>query len=56
KNIRLVTVAKTTTEEQRKTEWMNYETLEDFLDKNNPEKTIEGYPAPTRAIMVCESP
>jgi len=56
KNIRLVTVAKTTPEEQRKTEWMNYESLEDFLDKNNPDKTIEGYPAPTRAIFVCESP
>ncbi len=56
KNIRLVEVAKTTTEEQRKTEWMNYESLEDFLDKENSDKTIEGYPAPTRAIFVCESP
>jgi tRNA (mo5U34)-methyltransferase len=39
---------KMTTDEQRKTEWMDFQSLGDFLDSDNPEKTIEGYPAPHR--------
>jgi tRNA (mo5U34)-methyltransferase len=54
KNIRLINVTKTTTEEQRRTDWMPWESLSDFLDVKNPQKTIEGYPAPVRAVFVCE--
>jgi len=55
-NIRVVNVSKTTTEEQRKTPWIgeNGASLEDFLDPLDDSLTIEGYPAPTRAIVVCE--
>ena len=55
-NIRVVDVSKTTTAEQRKTPWIgeNAASLEDFLDPLNDSLTIEGYPAPTRAIVVCE--
>ena len=55
-NIRVVNVSKTTTEEQRKTPWIgeNGASLEDFLDPLDDSLTIEGYPAPTRAIIVCE--
>ena len=55
-NIRVVDVNKTTTEEQRKTPWIgeNGASLEDFLDPLDDSLTIEGYPAPTRAIVVCE--
>jgi tRNA (mo5U34)-methyltransferase len=55
-NIRVVDVSKTTTEEQRKTPWIgeNGASLEDFLDPVDDSLTIEGYPAPTRAIVVCE--
>ena len=42
---------KTTTNEQRKTEWILGESLEDFLDKNNPNLTVEGYPAPRRVYV-----
>ena len=56
KNIRLVDKSKTTKKEQRKTEWMDYESLDDFLDKNHPDLTIEGYPAPKRALFVANSP
>ncbi|KAA0446090.1 MAG: DUF1698 domain-containing protein, partial [Candidatus Thioglobus sp.] len=28
--------------------------LEDFLDPKNPDLTIEGLPAPKRAIFVCQ--
>ena len=51
KNIRVLNVAPTTTKEQRSTEWMRFESLNNFLDKKNPEKTVEGYPAPIRAIF-----
>ena len=51
KNIRVLNVAPTTTKEQRSTEWMRFESLNNFLDKKNPGKTVEGYPAPIRAIF-----
>ncbi|MDW7772268.1 MAG: tRNA 5-methoxyuridine(34)/uridine 5-oxyacetic acid(34) synthase CmoB [Desulfobulbaceae bacterium] len=38
-------------EEQRRTEWMNFESYEDFIDKESSHLTIEGYPAPWRAFF-----
>jgi len=38
-------------EEQRKTDWMVFESYQDFIDKQNPELTIEGYPAPRRVFF-----
>ena len=52
-NVRCVDVAETSTEEQRQTEWMTYQSLSDFLDPNDPSKTIEGYPAPKRATLIA---
>ncbi|WP_457744545.1 tRNA 5-methoxyuridine(34)/uridine 5-oxyacetic acid(34) synthase CmoB [Sulfurimonas sp.] len=37
--------------EQRKTEWIEGQSLEDFLDKNDATKTVEGYPAPQRVYV-----
>jgi tRNA (mo5U34)-methyltransferase len=54
KNIHLINVTKTTLEEQRKTDWMPWESLQDFLSPSDENKTIEGYPAPRRAIFICE--
>lgn len=56
KNARIIDVTRTTVEEQRKTDWMRFESLSDFLDKQDNNKTIEGHPAPTRAILVAEKP
>jgi len=55
-NVRVVDVSKTTIAEQRKTPWIgeNGASLEDFLDPLDDSLTIEGYPAPTRAIVVCD--
>ena len=53
KNVRVVNVDATTLEEQRKTEWIDTESLQDFLDPNDATKTIEGYPAPKRAIFIA---
>jgi tRNA (mo5U34)-methyltransferase len=53
KNIRLVDVTTTSIEEQKVTEWMEFESLQQFLDPTDLSKTIEGYPAPKRAIFIC---
>jgi tRNA (mo5U34)-methyltransferase len=52
--IRLVDVSMTTSREQRSTEWMRFESLRDFLDPADSNKTVEGYPAPRRAILVAK--
>ncbi|MCD4719475.1 MAG: tRNA 5-methoxyuridine(34)/uridine 5-oxyacetic acid(34) synthase CmoB [Desulfobacula sp.] len=54
-NIRCVDVTKTSFQEQRKTQWIHTETLKDFLDPNDPDKTVEGYPAPVRAIFIARA-
>ncbi len=35
-------------EEQRKTDWMVYQSYTDFLDPDDATRTVEGYPAPIR--------
>lgn len=52
-NIRVVDINQTSIKEQRKTGWMTFESLADFLDPEDPNKTIEGYPAPKRAVVIC---
>jgi tRNA (mo5U34)-methyltransferase len=51
-DVALVNVAATTTDEQRSTPWMRFESLAEGLDLANPSMTTEGYPAPLRAIAV----
>ena len=55
-DIRCVDVNQTTTDEQRVTNWMHFESLADYLDPNDLNKTIEGYPAPKRAIFIAKKP
>ncbi|HBT87708.1 DUF1698 domain-containing protein, partial [Desulfobacter sp.] len=52
-DIRCVDITDTTAEEQRKTQWIQTESLENFLDPEDPGKTVEGYPAPVRAIFLA---
>ena len=54
KNIEVIAVAKTTFEEQRRTRLAPFESLADYLDPNNLELTVEGYPAPVRALLRAE--
>ncbi|MEJ2141253.1 MAG: tRNA 5-methoxyuridine(34)/uridine 5-oxyacetic acid(34) synthase CmoB [Gammaproteobacteria bacterium] len=53
-NIRVVDIDQTSIEEQRATGWMTNQSLQDFLDPNDANKTIEGYPAPKRAVVLSE--
>ncbi len=55
-NIHIVDQHTTTAEEQRTTEWKQGQSLEDYLDPNNNAITIEGYPAPIRAILIADKP
>ena len=55
KNARLVDLNQTSLEEQRSTDWMQYNSLKDFLDPNDVNKTAEGYPAPLRAVIIAEA-
>ena len=50
---RVVSRATTTVLEQRSTEWMPYQSLADALDPENPNRTVEGYPAPRRVVMMA---
>jgi len=51
KKIELLCIKKTDLNEQRKTNWIDSQSLENFLDPINPNLTIEGYPAPKRAYI-----
>lgn len=55
-DIRCVDVDITSIHEQRATEWMTFHSLSDFLNPHDMSKTIEGYPAPMRAVMVAKKP
>jgi len=37
--------------EQRRTDWIDTQSLEDFLDPTDESKTVEGYPAPKRVYI-----
>jgi len=56
RDIRLVDVTATTVLEQRSTEWMPFESLAEALDPDDPGRTIEELPAPTRALFICKVP
>ncbi|GAB4280234.1 MAG: tRNA 5-methoxyuridine(34)/uridine 5-oxyacetic acid(34) synthase CmoB [Candidatus Rifleibacteriota bacterium] len=53
-NVRLIDSCKTTFEEQRATEWITGKSLDSFLDSKDDARTVEGYPAPVRAVFVAE--
>ena len=55
-NVRVVEEANTTTSEQRVTEWMQFESLQHCLDLDDPSLTIEGLPAPRRAVLLANKP
>lgn len=55
-NVRVVDVTTTSVAEQRSTAWMRFNSLQDYLDPNNPNLTAEGLPAPKRAIVIANNP
>jgi tRNA (mo5U34)-methyltransferase len=56
RDLEIVDRSVTSTEEQRATEWMTFESLADAIDPENPERTVEGWPAPRRVIVTATAP
>ncbi len=55
-DIRCVDENVTSLNEQRRTPWMQFHSLKEFLDPNDISKTIEGYPAPKRGLFIATKP
>jgi tRNA (mo5U34)-methyltransferase len=55
-DVRCVDVCTTSVEEQRATDWMRYQSLPEFLDPADHSRTVEGLPAPTRAVLLARKP
>ena len=51
KDIRVIATMRTTSDEQRISEWSSDESLADFLCPSDSTRTIEGYPAPQRIYI-----
>ncbi len=49
--IEVLNIVKTELNEQRKTPWIDTQSLEDFLDPSESSRTVEGYPAPKRVYI-----
>jgi len=56
REIEIVDQAITTTDEQRSTDWMTFESLAEALDPADPSRTVEGWPAPRRVIATALAP
>jgi tRNA (mo5U34)-methyltransferase len=50
-HVEILDTKKTDLTEQRKTAWIDHQSLEHFLDPDDHTKTIEGYPAPKRVYL-----
>ena len=55
-DVHILDVTPTTSREQRRTDWMTFESLDDFLDSSDSGQTVEGYPAPLRAVVTARVP
>lgn len=55
-DVKIADMCVTSLDEQRRTDWMTSESLAEFLDPNDRSKTIEGYPAPLRAVLTAKNP
>lgn len=53
-SIRCIDVTRTTSAEQRQTAWIQTESLSDFLSPDDELLTVEGHPAPRRALMLAQ--
>lgn len=53
RDIEIVDTTITTTDEQRSTAWMTFESLQEALDPDDPQRTVEGWPAPHRVVVTA---
>jgi tRNA (mo5U34)-methyltransferase len=55
-DVQIIDETITTTNEQRSTEWMTFESLAEALDPTDPSRTVEGWPAPRRVVAIANAP
>jgi tRNA (mo5U34)-methyltransferase len=55
-DIEVIDISTTTIDEQRSTEWMTFESLQEALDPSDPTHTVEGWPAPHRVVITATAP
>lgn len=55
RDVRAVDITVTSVDEQRSTPWMRFESLSHALDPEDPTRTVEGLPAPTRAVVIANA-
>jgi len=55
-NVECIDVSVTSLAEQRSTQWMKFHSLKEFLDPENQDLTVEGYPRPRRAMLIANRP
>ena len=56
RDIEIIDESVTTSDEQRSTDWMTFESLTEALDPDDPSQTVEGWPAPRRVIVTATAP
>ena len=56
RDVRVADRSTTTVDEQRTTDWMPFESLAEALDPGDPDRTVEGWPAPRRAVVLANAP
>lgn len=56
RDIEFVDRSVTSTDEQRSTPWMRFESLAEALDPRDPGLTVEGWPAPRRVLAIAKAP
>ena len=56
RDVEVVDTTVTTSEEQRSTEWMSFESLAEALDPEDSTRTVEGWPSPRRVIVTATAP
>ncbi len=55
RDVAVIDTTMTTTDEQRSTEWMTFESLQEALDPDDPTRTVEGWPAPHRVVVTAKA-
>ena len=53
--VRVADVTMTGVDEQRATDWMRFQSLADYLAPGDATRTVEGYPAPRRALLTAQA-
>ncbi|MEE4202098.1 MAG: tRNA 5-methoxyuridine(34)/uridine 5-oxyacetic acid(34) synthase CmoB [Halieaceae bacterium] len=56
KSPQLIDLNRTNIKEQRQTDWMQFHSLEQFLNPEDHRLTVEGHPAPLRAVITATAP